>query len=57
MAIKLTAAALAICEANYTKNCGGCPLRPECVGSIGPGQEALDRWTTRINERAEELNS
>lgn len=57
MAVKLSAADLAICNANYAKNCGGCPLRSVCIGNPGPGQEVLGRWKTRINERAAELQS
>lgn len=44
--------ALAICEENYAKNCGGCSLRPECVSGIGPGYEGLERWQDKVNAAA-----
>jgi len=49
---QLSDQALSICRENYANNCGGCPLRPVCVTHIGPGQEALARWTERVNEAA-----
>lgn len=51
----LSTIAISICEENYTKNCGSCPLRPVCVTGIGPGYEGLQRWQDNINAAAEEI--
>jgi len=51
----LSQAALDICSENYAKNCGGCPLRQECVSNIGPGYEGLQRWQDKVNEAAEKI--
>ncbi|WP_226000924.1 hypothetical protein [Paenibacillus sp. BJ-4] len=47
--------ALQICKENHKKNCGGCPIRTECVYPIGPGTEALERWTEKVNAAAENI--
>ncbi|WP_340008612.1 hypothetical protein MHH52_11150 [Paenibacillus sp. FSL K6-0276] len=52
---ELNPAAKQICEDNYKSNCHRCPLRPVCVRKPGPGQEALDRWVSDVNEKAEQL--
>ncbi|MFD0710611.1 hypothetical protein [Paenibacillus sp. GCM10027626] len=54
---QLTSTAKSICEQNYKSNCGGCPLRPECVGQIGPGKESFDRWIDRVNQLADEIEN
>lgn len=53
--MNLTEQAISICRENYDKNCGGCPLRKECVTNVPYGQEALDRWTERVNQAASTL--
>lgn len=53
--VELTERALQICQDNYKSNCGGCPIRTACVTHIGPGKDALNSWTERVNEYAESI--
>jgi len=53
----LSKVATTICFDNYTNNCGGCPLRPECVDSTrGKYNWELDAWVTRVNDLAEAVS-
>ncbi|MGK5512275.1 hypothetical protein [Brevibacillus formosus] len=49
---ELSEKAKGICHENYGKNCGKCPIRPKCTASVGPGRDALERWTNSVNEAA-----
>ncbi|MFD2334654.1 hypothetical protein ACFSR7_35880 [Cohnella sp. GCM10020058] len=53
--LQITEQASAICRENYAKNCGGCPLRPECVAPTGPGTANLNKWIQAVNEKASTL--
>ncbi|WP_199425785.1 hypothetical protein [Thermaerobacillus caldiproteolyticus] len=51
---KLSEKVIAVCRQNYKKNCGRCPIRPECVRPI-IGQEGLNEWIRKVNEAAEKV--
>ncbi len=53
--VDITDKAKSICESNYAKNCGGCPLRPKCVTSIGPGYDGFYKWVNGVNQLANEI--
>ncbi|XEC97035.1 hypothetical protein AB6A23_11120 [Paenibacillus tarimensis] len=49
--------AKAVCEENYAKNCGSCPIRPQCVARIGAGVEAMNTWIDSVNAAAENVRT
>ncbi|MED4728600.1 hypothetical protein P9597_10670 [Aneurinibacillus migulanus] len=50
--MRLTEKSREICNQFYKNKCGMCPIRPECVASIGGGQEAFERWQQNVNRAA-----
>jgi len=46
-----------ICKENYKTNCPRCPIRQECIRSIGPGHEGLANWQQRVNAAAEQIQA
>ncbi|HZG16937.1 MAG TPA: hypothetical protein VE710_18255 [Candidatus Bathyarchaeia archaeon] len=44
-----------VCKEHYTKKCGVCPIRKQCVVSVGSGYESHNRWLQGVNEAAEKV--